>query len=132
MTASAPSPTAEATRLADSARASPATNTPGTLVSRWYGIRSSSQPGGRSPATDRSGPATTKPRESRTTTSPSQSVSGAPPMNRNMSCASTVSVDPFVASCSLSRSRCPSPSAPMTSVQVRTLIAPMSAICLIR
>ena len=34
MTAMAPSPTAEATRLADSARASPATNTPGTLVSR--------------------------------------------------------------------------------------------------
>ncbi len=35
MTAMAPSPTAEATRLADSALASPATNTPGTLVSRW-------------------------------------------------------------------------------------------------
>ncbi len=34
MTASAPSPTAEATRLAESERASPATNTPGTLVSR--------------------------------------------------------------------------------------------------
>ena len=34
MTAIAPSPTADATRLADSARASPATNTPGMLVSR--------------------------------------------------------------------------------------------------
>ena len=30
----APSPTADATRLADSACTSPATNTPGTLVSR--------------------------------------------------------------------------------------------------
>jgi len=38
MTAMAPSPTAEATRPADSALASPATKTPGTLVSRWYGI----------------------------------------------------------------------------------------------
>src|SRR6201996_209600 len=74
MTASAPSPTAEATRLADSARASPATNTPGMLVSRWYGIRSSSQPRGRSPPTDRSGPAITKPRESRTTTPSTQPV----------------------------------------------------------
>src|SRR6266540_792394 len=41
MTAIAPSPTADATRLADSARTSPATNTPGTLVSRWYGARDS-------------------------------------------------------------------------------------------
>lgn len=33
--AMAPSPTAEATRFTDSARASPATNTPGIDVSRW-------------------------------------------------------------------------------------------------
>lgn len=31
----APSPTAEATRLTDSARTSPAAKTPGKLVSRW-------------------------------------------------------------------------------------------------
>lgn len=31
----APSPTAEATRFIDSARTSPAANTPGTLLSRW-------------------------------------------------------------------------------------------------
>ena len=37
ITAIAPSPTADATRLAESERASPATNTPGTLVSRWNG-----------------------------------------------------------------------------------------------
>ena len=43
MTAMAPSPTADATRLADSARTSPAAKTPGTLVSRWYGGRSSGQ-----------------------------------------------------------------------------------------
>ena len=35
VTAIAPSPTAEATRLTESARTSPATNTPGTLDSRW-------------------------------------------------------------------------------------------------
>ena len=35
VTAIAPSPTAEATRLTDSDRTSPATNTPGTLDSRW-------------------------------------------------------------------------------------------------
>ena len=35
VTAMAPSPTALATRLTDSARTSPATNTPGMLVSRW-------------------------------------------------------------------------------------------------
>ena len=35
VTAIAPSPTADATRLTDSARTSPATNTPGTLDSRW-------------------------------------------------------------------------------------------------
>ena len=46
MTAIAPSPTADATRLADSARTSPAAKTPGTLVSRWNGWRSRFHPGG--------------------------------------------------------------------------------------
>ena len=58
MTAIAPSPTAEATRFADSDRTSPATNTPGTLVSRWYGARSSGQPVS---SCSKSGPASTKP-----------------------------------------------------------------------
>ena len=128
----APSPTAEATRLADSARASPATNTPGTLVSRWYGARSSSQPGGFWPPTDRSGPATTNPWSSRTTTPSSHSVSGAAPMNTNSSCASTISVLPSAVLRSVSCSRWPSPSAPMTSVQVRTVMFGTSAICWIR
>ena len=90
----APSPTAEATRLADSARASPATNTPGTLVSRWYGRAVGVQPGGRAPSTGRSGPAMTKPRSSRTTTPSSQSVRGAAPMKTNSHWASTISVAP--------------------------------------
>ena len=132
MTAIAPSPTAEATRLADSARTSPATKMPGTLVSRWYGIRSSSQPRGRSPAADRSGPATTNPAESRTTTPSSQSVSGAAPMNKNSREASTVSVSPLAVFRSVRPSRWSSPEAAMTSVHVRTEMFGMSSICLIR
>ena len=45
----APSPTAEATRLTDRCRTSPAANTPGTLVSSSSGGRFSGQPGGSSP-----------------------------------------------------------------------------------
>src|SRR6202044_2509332 len=74
ITAIAPSPTAEATRLADSARTSPATNTPGALVSRWYGGLSSCQP--YSSCCSRSGPASTKPRGSRATTPSSHPVPG--------------------------------------------------------
>src|SRR4030095_15369502 len=61
VTAIAPSPTAEATRFPGSARTSPAANTPGRLVSRWYGSRSSGQPCGRPP---RAGPGGTTPRPS--------------------------------------------------------------------
>ncbi len=39
----APSPTAEATRFIESSRTSPAANTPGTLVSRAYGVRPAGQ-----------------------------------------------------------------------------------------
>src|SRR4029077_7859326 len=68
MTAIAPSPTAEATRLADSARTSPAAKTPGTLVSRWNGARSGIHPDGSGDSSEpRSGPLTTNPRPSRTT-----------------------------------------------------------------
>ena len=45
----APSPTAEATRLTDRCRTSPAANTPGTLVSSSSGGRFSGQPAGSSP-----------------------------------------------------------------------------------
>ena len=85
-TAIEPSPTALATRLIERARTSPATNTPGTLVSSRYGSRGSGQP---SPAT--SGPARMNPRASRRTTPSSQSVRGAAPMNTKH--ASTSSSD---------------------------------------
>src|SRR3954468_20594746 len=55
----APSPTAPATRLTDSARTSPATNTPGTEHSRWYGARDSGQSAGGGP------PAASSPRAGR-------------------------------------------------------------------
>ena len=72
-TAIEPSPTALATRLIERARTSPATNTPGTLVSSRNGSRVERPAGG--PAT--SGPARMKPRSSRATTPSSQSVRGA-------------------------------------------------------
>src|SRR5262245_29402705 len=71
-TAIEPSPTALATRLIERARTSPATNTPGTVVSSRYGSRDSPQPASRA-----SGPARMKPRSSRATTPSSQSVRGA-------------------------------------------------------
>jgi hypothetical protein len=67
-----PSPTALATRLIERWRTSPATNTPGSVVSSRKGSRSSGQ---RLPAAAAaSGPASTKPRGSRVTRSPTQSV----------------------------------------------------------
>src|SRR4029079_9088102 len=62
-TAIEPSPTALATRLIERARTSPATNTPGTLVSSTYGSRLSGQP-----VWCASAPARTKPRSSRART----------------------------------------------------------------
>ena len=78
-TAIEPSPTAPATRLIDWWRTSPATNTPGRLVSSSSGGRSSGQRG-RTPGARRSGPARMKPRSSRATTPASQSVFGRAPM----------------------------------------------------
>ena len=66
-----------------------ATNTPGTLVSRWYGGRSSSQPAGGRPSSVRSGPVLMKPCGSRMTVPSSQSVNGAAPMKTNIHWAST-------------------------------------------
>ena len=104
MTAMAPSPTADATRLAESERTSPAANTPGTLVSRWYGSRSSGQPG-RCSDWFRSGPDTMNPWPSRATTPSSQPVLGAAPMKMNSWLASTGSVAPVFRSRSTSCSR---------------------------
>src|SRR4029077_12725233 len=70
-TAIDPSPTALATRLIERIRTSPATNTPGTLVSNTYGSRASGHPWSRT-----SGPARMNPRSSRATTPSSHSVRG--------------------------------------------------------
>ena len=83
-TAIEPSPTALATRLIERARTSPATNTPGTLVSSASGSRASGQPCSRA-----SGPARMKPRSSRATTPSSQSVRGVAPMNTKQASTSS-------------------------------------------
>ncbi len=90
MTAIAPSPTADATRLTERDRTSPAAKTPG----RWSpveGVAGLRPAGGRWPATTRSGPVGTKPCSSRTITASSHSVRGAAPMNTNSDAAATVS-----------------------------------------
>src|SRR5262249_22765313 len=113
-TAIEPSPTALATRLIERARTSPATNTPGTVVSSRWGPRWASRPppwaaagGGR------------RPRPAGATPPASQSVRGAAPMKTKH--ASTGSTD-SLPSASRMRSalRCPSsPSAPAATAPVR-------------
>src|SRR3954451_5178873 len=100
-TAIEPSPTALATRLIDRARASPATNTPGTLVSSRYGSR-------RNPHDDggTSGPARMKPRSSLSPTPDRRSVRGDAPMNTKQ--ASPSSTDEPEGPDTETRSRCPS------------------------
>src|SRR5713101_7241477 len=78
-TAIAPSPTAEATRLTESDRTSPAANTPGRLVSSRNGCRRAVQ--WEDPA--RAGPVRTKPLASRSISGGSQSVRGTAPMKLN-------------------------------------------------
>src|ERR1700686_4315543 len=51
----APSPTADATRLTEPCRTSPAANEPGTLVSKKKGVRASGQHSGVRPWRSRSG-----------------------------------------------------------------------------
>ncbi len=72
------------------------------------------------------------PRPSRSTVSPSQSVSGAAPMNTNIHCASTRSVSPVTVSRSVSCSRCSEPCASSTTVWQRTEMFGASLICWIR
>jgi hypothetical protein len=54
----APSPTADAQRFTDPCRTSPAAKTPGTFVSRYYGLLSNCQLDGRPFPFERSGPVT--------------------------------------------------------------------------
>ena len=84
LTAMAPSPTADAQRLTDPLRTSPAANTPGRLVSRKNGVRPCARQ--RSPRTASSGtaaPVRTKPFLSSCTQPLSHSVCGSAPMKRN-------------------------------------------------
>ena len=90
-TAIEPSPTADAIRLTERERTSPAQKMPGTLVSSMNGSRASGQPGTRSPLRARPGPVTTKPAWSRSTMPLSQSVRGAWPMNTNIAATGSVS-----------------------------------------
>src|SRR5437899_12713986 len=76
-TAIDPSPTAEATRLTEPERTSPAANTPGRLVSSRNGCRRAVQWGDCT----RAGPVWTNPLASRSTSGGSQSVRGTAPMN---------------------------------------------------
>src|SRR5437899_13010981 len=74
-TAIAPSPTAEATRLTDPERTSPAANTPVRLVSSRNGGRRRDQCGDRA----KSAPVRTNPLASRSTSGASQSGRGTAP-----------------------------------------------------
>ena len=73
----APSPTAEATRLTEPWRMSPAAKTPGRLVSSSSGGRSRGQPWGGLPLRSRSRPVSRKPRSSRSTEPANQPVWGS-------------------------------------------------------
>src|SRR3954468_1502351 len=132
VTAIAPSPTAEATRLTESARASPATNTPGTLASSGHGSRSSGQPRGRWPSTTRSGPVTRNPRSSRSRVPSSHSVRGWAPMNTKAWPVSTRSLAPETTCRSVSASRWPSPCASATTVHSRRVTLSIACSCSIR
>jgi hypothetical protein len=59
-------------------------------------------------------------------------VNGAAPMNRNSHWAPTVSVAPDEVSRSVRLSRWSSPSAAMTSVQMRAEMLPVALICSMR
>src|SRR5262252_3938739 len=74
-----PSPTAEATRLTEPRRTSPAANTPGRLVSSGCGGRGSVQLAAGFPPSARSPPVTTNPCSSRPICGGSQSVCGTAP-----------------------------------------------------
>src|SRR5438270_12374865 len=89
-TAIAPSPTAEATRLTEAERTSPAANTPGRLVSKRNGCRRALQDGDCASA----GPVWTNPLASRSISGGSQSVRGTAPIKLNTAGGSTVRFAP--------------------------------------
>src|SRR5438094_4127504 len=91
-TAIAPSPTAEATRLTESDRTSPAANTPARLVSSRNGCRFPVQCGDC--ASD--GPVMMKPLASRSISGGSQSVRGTAPIKLNTAGVSTVRFSPVL------------------------------------
>ena len=99
----APSPTAEATRLTDPRRASPTAKTPGRLVSSDSGARSRGQQ--MSPSSSRSGPVRMNPHWSRAMLSPSHSVRGCEPMRMNRASAGTLRLAPEAVSARISDSR---------------------------
>ena len=85
----APEPTDVATRFVEPCWTSPTANTPGRLVSRNAGGRSSGQAAGGTSA-----PVRTYPAGSRATTPSSQSVRGSAPIMTNSASAANASVDP--------------------------------------
>src|SRR5436190_13982858 len=86
----APSPTAEATRLDEPERTSPAANTPAWLVSSRNGCRRAVQCGDLASA----GPVWTNPLASLSISGGSQSVRGTAPMKLNTAGVSTVRTAP--------------------------------------
>src|SRR5205807_2980633 len=130
-TAIDPSPTADATRFIDSLRTSPATNTPGRLVSSRCGGRESAHRG-RTSSCSTSAPESTKPRSSRATAAGSQPVCGRAPMNTNVAAASICSRSPVRVSRTVRRSSDSSPWASATSVNVRTSMLGVASMWSIR
>ena len=106
----APSPTAEATRLTDPWRTSPAANTPGRLVSSGSGGR----PGGQRVPAGRSGPVRMNPCRSRATVPASHCVRGCAPIRTNKASAGTLRRAPETVSARTSDSRWPVPVPPAT------------------
>src|SRR3989454_8977999 len=104
-TAIAPSPTAEATRLTESDRTSPAANTPARLVSSRNGCRLPVHCGDC--ASD--GPVLMNPLPSRSISGGSQSVRGTAPMKLNTAGVSTVRVSPVLLLAISMELRWPSP-----------------------
>src|SRR5215471_9653701 len=87
----APSPTADATRLTERQRASPTANTPGMLVSKKKGSRSSLHPLGGWPERSKSRPVKIYPLASISMVPASHSVWGVPPTRTNRPAAHNLS-----------------------------------------
>src|SRR5215203_3934457 len=128
-TAIEPSPTADATRLTDRWRTSPAAKMPGTLVSRKKGSRSRCHPFGRRPPRTRLRPVRMKPCGSLATASITQSVCGLAPIKIKRANAGTVCVSPVVASAMMISSSLVSPLTSATVERVSIVIFSCDSIC---